>query len=150
MSLPTYGGAIDEILGLFYAAWKTLTPALNGGSAVRVLWPGVPEPESPPATAPFARVVYRHADNQGQTLAPAGFRRVTRAGLVTIQILVPFNDGGGLTLGQNLAIIARDSFEGVGTASGIWFRDTHIKEIGPTGALYQHNVLSTFNYDELR
>jgi len=150
MSLPTYGGAIDEILGLFYEAWKVGTPALNGGSIVTVLWPGIPEPESPPPTEPFARVRYRHTSNSGQTLAPKGSRRVTREGLVTIQILVPFIDGGGLTLSQNLAIIARDSFEGVGTPSGIWFRDTHIREIGPTDGMFQHNVLSAFTYDELR
>ena len=75
---------------------------------------------------------------------------MTRLGLVSVQSFSPLSEGGGLSLAQKSAIIARDTFEGVGTASGIWFRNVRIQEIGATGTWYQMNIIADFEYDEIR
>ena len=57
---------------------------------------------------------------------------------------------GGVALAELLAVVARGAFEGVGTASGIWFRNARIHEAGVDGAWVQMNVLADFVYDEMR
>ena len=150
MSLPTFESARDEILGLFRAHWVAQTPALNGGQPIRVEWPGVDAGGPPPADKPWARIALRHTTSRQSTFGPAGGRRFTRPGLVTVQIFAPLSAGQGLSLAEKCAIIARDAFEGRGTASGIWFRNARIQEIGRTGAWQQFNTVVEFQYDELR
>lgn len=149
MSLPTFTTARDAIQGLFWAAWQLLAPAQNGGALPEVQWQGVEE-EPADATAPFARVTIRHGTSRQSTFGHTGARRFVRPGIVTVQVFSPISRGGGLTLAQNLAIIARDAFEGVGTADGIWFRNVRIQEIGLSGAWFQMNVTAEFEYDEMR
>lgn len=150
MTLPTFDGARDEILGLFNTKWTTDTPALNGGAPIRVEWPGVDAGDPPPADKPYARITLRHTTSRQATFGPTGGRRFTRPGLITVQVFTPLSGGQGLSLAEKCAIIARDAFEGRGTASGIWFRNARIQEIGPDGTWYQMNVLVEFVYDELR
>lgn len=143
--------ASDAIKGLFNAAWASLAPAANGGALPEIRWPGIDNVATPPAAdTAWARVTIQHGPNGSTTLAPAGSRRIERQGLVTIQVFTPNVKGDGLTLAQKLAIIARNAFDGVGTADGLWFRQTYIKEIGPSASWYQMNILSTFQYDEQR
>jgi len=150
MSLPTFETARDEILGLFRTHWNAQTPALNAGQPIRVEWPGVDSQSAPDPDKPYARITVRHATSRQLTLAPPGQRRFLRPGLVTIQTFAPVSAGGGLSLAEKLGIIARDAFEGRGTASGIWFRNARIQEIGRTGAWQQFNTVVEFQYDELR
>jgi hypothetical protein len=148
MSL-TLQEASDEIQGLFWDAWRALAPAANGGDLPAVQWPGV-EDEPTPADKPFARFTMRHNTTRGQTLAPPGSRRFTRPGVLTVQVFAPTAAGGGLSLAQSLAIIARNAYEGVGTSSGIWFRNSRVQYIGVSGAWHQMNVTHEFEYDEVR
>lgn len=148
MALPTLDSARDEILGLFRTKWEADTPALNGGSAVLVEWQGVDSKSPPKADEPYARIAVRHTSAGQSTLGPAGGRRFTHSGLVTVQVFAPFSAGGGLSLAEQLAMVARDAFRGVGTDSGIWFRNTRISEVGPSGAWFQLNVVSEFQYDD--
>lgn len=150
MSLPTFTEARDEILGLLKTAWDAGTPALNSGQVVRMEWPGVVQPTAPPADAPYARPAIRHGRGAQRTLGTVGNRRFTRIGLVTVQVFAPISRGGGLSLAESLGIIARDAFEGVGTASGIWFRNVRIQEIGADDIWQQFNVIAEFEYDEIK
>lgn len=150
MSLLTFDSARDEILGLFKTDWDANTPAANGGQVPTVRWPGVDAGSPPPSDGPWARIVVRHATSRQSTFGETGNRRFTRPGLVTVQVFTPLTAGGGLSLAEKLAIIARNAFEGRGTASGIWFRNVRIQEIGEDGTWYQMNVLAEFQYDELR
>ncbi len=150
MSLPNFTTARDEILGLFKAAWDAGTPPINGGEVVEVRWPGVDAGDPPPADKAWARIMVRHGTSRQSTFGPTGGRRFTRPGLITVQVFAPNSGGNGLSFAEKLGIIARDAFEGRGTASGIWFRNARIQEIGPDGAWYQMNVLVEFEYDEMR
>lgn len=150
MSL-TYDAARDEILGMFQTAWAANAPAVAGGTAPKVEWPGVDSGSPPKSNEPWARIVVRHTADPRHTLAPAGLRRFQRAGLVTVSIFAPFTKGGGFTLAEQLAIIARDAYEGRGTPSGIWFRNARIVEVGrEPGGWFQMNVLVEFRYEERR
>lgn len=150
MSLPTYPSAVDELLGLFKAHWDAETPALNGGSPVHVEWPGVDSGSPPPPDKPYARVRVRHTSSQQLTFGPVGSRRFNRPGFVTVQVFAPLTRGFGLTFAENLAIIARDAYEGRGTASGIWFRRSTVQDIGEDGTWHQMNVVVEFEYDEMK
>jgi hypothetical protein len=148
MTLPDYVSANDEIKGLFLADWRALAPALNGGVVPPIEWKGVDSGTPPPADAPWARVTVRHTSSPRQTLAKRGEGRVTRLGLVFIQIFAPIANGQGLLLAQQLAIIARNAYERKGTASGIWFRRARVQEVGADGTWEQINVSLDFQYDE--
>lgn len=147
MTLPTYDSARDEILGLFNEYWGAQTPAVNGGQAVDVLWPGVSS-DPPLADKPFARISVQHSTSNQSTFGETGGRRFRRAGLVIVQVFAPISAGGGVALAERLAMIARDTYEGKGTPSGIWFRNAQIREIGATETWLQFNVVVEFIYDE--
>lgn len=148
MTLPTLVTATDDILALFKAAWEANAPAVAGTLPV-VQWPGVPRAE-PSADACFARVSIREGAARQATFGTPGQRRFTRPGNVTVQVFAPLSNGQHFSLAQNLAIIARNAFEGVGTASGILFRHARALDVGPSNAWYQFNVTVEFEYDEQR
>lgn len=152
MALPTFETARNELFGLFHAGWTAGTPAVNGGSVPEVRWQGVPVDNDvpPPADSPWARIQIRHGEAAQSSFTPTAKKRYTRTGVVTVQIFSPLSQGGGLLLGEKLAIIARDCFEGENTASGIWFRNARIAEIGPDSTWFQFNVTVEFEYDELK
>jgi hypothetical protein len=148
--LPTLESARDEIQDLFWAAWKAKTPALNNGEVVKVFWPKQVS-EAPDVSKPFARVQVVHQTGAQATLGTKNNRRFDRAGFVVIEIFTPVSTEWGLSFDMNLAIIARDAFEGVGTDSGIWFRNVRVQEIGADGnGCWQTNVTADFTYDEVR
>lgn len=149
MSLPTFDSARDEIQGLFWDYWKAQTPAV-AGEVPTVEWPGVDSGTPPGADKAWARFDIRHAPSRQSTFGHMGGRRFTRTGLVSVEVFAPTAGGVGLSLAEKLGIIARDAFEGRGTASGIWFRNARIQEIGPDKAWCQMNVLAEFVYDEMR
>lgn len=150
MSLLTLDAAHDEILTLFRTAWEAYAPGVNGGTAPRVEWPGMDSGSPPPANVSWARIRVREAISRQTTLAPAGQRRFTRPGIVTVEVYVPIAGSRGLSLLQQLAIIARNAFEGVGTASGLWFRGTRILDVGADRSWNRMNVTAEFQYDEMR
>lgn len=145
---PTLSSARDEMLGLFNDYWTANAPAANGGVLPKVAWPG--KPFVPDATKPWARITVRHATSRQVTFGPPGSRRFLRPGLVTVQVFTPISAGGGLSLAEKLGIIARDAFEGRGTASGIWFRNARLQEVGDDGTFEQMNMVVEFEYDEVR
>lgn len=148
--LPTFDSARDEVLGLFHTKWIADTPAINGGSAIPVHYQGTDEGDPPAANHAYARITIRHTTSRAAAFGQDGIRRHTRPGLVTVQVFSPLIVQAGLSFAENAAIIARDAFEGVGTASGIWFRNARIQEIGPTAAWFQVNVIAEFEYDEVK
>lgn len=142
--------ARDEIAQLFLDAWNAATLS----SGLRVLFDDRPEnvptaastDGNPPA---WARLTIRHTSGSQATLAGAdGRSRWRRNGVVTVQIFAPF--GTGLSISDKLAMIALAAFEGQATASGVWFRNARLQEIGSDGPWFQVNVSAEFEYDEVR
>lgn len=146
----TYSEGLNVARRLFWNAWRARTPGVNGGKVPEVRWPGVTKDTSPPTTEAWARFTIRHGRDGQRTLGSTGNRRFGRSGIITIQVFTPLVAGGGLSLAENLAIIARDAYEGVGTPEGVWFRNVRITEVGDEGAWHQDNVIAEFEYDEIK
>lgn len=149
MSL-TLEQARDEMQGLFVATWNANTPALNGGVPLTIRFQGLDTGVPPNVDLPHARIFIRHSPGAQSTFGRVGARRFTRRGLVTVQTFTPLSDRLGLSLAEKLATIARDAYEGVGTASGLWFRNVRTVEIGSDKGLFQFNTVAEFEYDELK
>jgi len=141
--------ARDEILGRFKTQWDADTPAVNGTVIPTIFYEGINTLGDQPHDAAWAQIFIRHNDAFQRTLGPAGSRRFTKLGIVTVQIFVPLETGVGLTLMEALAKIAEDAFEGKTTINNIWFRNVRIIEVGVEGPWYQANVLADFEYDSL-
>jgi hypothetical protein len=86
--------------------------------------------------------------NQASLANDGGRRRWERTGLVTVQIFVPA--GEGLSEAYSLAKTVADAYEGTTTASGVWFRNVRVNEVGADGAWFQVNALIEFIYDEIK
>lgn len=150
MALPTTPSAKDEIFALFKTKWDADTPALTGAGVIRVEWPGVDNGGPPPPNSPYAAIFMRINNSRQVTFGPQGQRRYTRFGLITVQCFAPISEGNASTFAENAAIIARDAFEGIGTDSGIWFRNVKTQEIGATKTWYQFNMVAEFQFDEMK
>lgn len=146
----SYETSRNEIQALFNVAWLANAGTVVGGTVPPILWDGLDAGSPPPVTAPHARFFCRHTDGKQGSLGGIGARQFDRMGLVTVQVFVPLTISRALLLSGNLAKIARDAYEGVGTASGIWFRNVKLREIGPDRGLYQTNVTAEFEYVEVK
>jgi len=140
--------ARDEILGAFKTRWDLDSAAVNGGTIPPVAYEGVPF--AAPSTAAWARIVVRHASGGQATLAgdvPSRIR-TRKIGVVIVSVFAPLEKGLGVTLGRNLAAVAKKAFEGAATPSAVWFRNAVAAEVGEDGPWFQWNVSATFEYDE--
>jgi hypothetical protein len=140
----TISQARDEMLSVFTAAWEgdpTSAP-------VPVLYPD--RAQEIPTQGPWARARVQHNASAQVTLSgEAGARRFRRTGVVSVEIFTPTGDG--LTLSDQLAMIASRAFEGVTTEPGrVIFRNVRVTEAGQDGAWHKTDVLADFEYDEVR
>lgn len=152
--MTTMTEARDDIYTAFKTVWDAQAGVANGGEVPEVRWDGVQKtatPEEPPADKPWARVKVMHMTGGQITLGAVGNRRFLRAGTVFVQVFVPYTRGQGLSLGDQLVMIARAAFEGrARTAQGVTFRNARSREVGPTRSWYQYNVMSDFEYEEIK
>lgn len=144
-----YLDANDTIKSLFLVAWRAGAPPLNDGTLPPIEWPGIDSGTPPPSDAPWARISVRHNRSNQATFGKAGERLFRRLGLIDVQVFAPVI-GRGLLQAQELAIIARDAFEGIGTPTGLEFRNSRIQEVGVNKGLVQINVSIEFEYTEQR
>jgi len=136
----TYAQAVDDILGVFKAAWDPTSHT--------ALYTNV-KGEVPSGEDPWARVNLQHTGgNQASLTGGLGTTRWARMGFLAVQIFVPI--GEGLSEAHALAKIISDAFEGASTANGVWFRNVRVNEVGPDGDWYQVNVVVDFEYDEVK
>lgn len=147
--------AVDEIYGQLKTVWDAGTPAIIGGSpAVPALllyddteWKGRPDD---PRQAAWGRVTIRHVEAEQHTLADSSSKKLfCNYGVVTVQIFAPMRDNSGALVARRLAEVVKAAFEGVSTEN-VWFRSARYNEVGREGAWYQFNVVSDFQWDEMR
>lgn len=137
--------AIDEMYGTFRTAWNANSPAVNGGIAPEIRYETVDDPSPPPENAPWVRLSIRHLPSE-ETI---GKQKIyTRRGIIQCELFCPTADRG-LSLCDELVIIAMNVFEGESTSGGVWFRNTVAEEVGPDKPWYKVNVVSNFEYYEV-
>jgi len=135
--------AIDECAKIFNDAAVTYPTA-------DVRWAGAEKRVSPNPLAPWFRWMMQHTEGgQASLSCEHGERRWRREGLIIVQCFAPL-DKGGLTLAQRMAESVRDAYQGVGTPSGVWFRNATTQEIGTDLSWYNVNAVIQFNYEEVR
>jgi hypothetical protein len=141
MSL-TMAAAVDEMLTLFKDVWDD--------TGHEVMYADVPLTQAQltlieSGNAPWARVSVKHNLRSQKTI---GARLFDNLGIVIVEVYTP--KGDGLTTARSLGTLVRNAFEGVSTPNGVWFRNTRVNEIGPDGHWSRVNVITEFEYDEVR
>ncbi len=132
--------ASDEMLAFFKTAWDT--------TSLIAVYENV-KGAVPTDQVSWARPVIRHAPSGNQSLTGAlNKTNYERIGLMTVSVFIP--NGNGLSLARSLGKTVADAFEGKKTASGVWFRNVRIVEVGPSNEWFQFNVVIEFTYDEIR
>lgn len=141
MSL-TYEQAYDEMADAFFAAW---TP-----TGLKYTFEDLANDDLLPSTdAAWCRFSLRHnAGRQAGMGAAAGQRMFRRTGTITVQIFTLSSKG--LSEAQRLAKVVGDAFEGQSTPGGVWFKNVRMNEIGRDGQFFQTNLLTDFEYDEVK
>lgn len=136
-----YSTAFDETCAQFASVWDA-----TGYEAVYPnLGQDAPDAAaSPVAAQPFAKLVFRHRPGD-QAL---GNRLFTRRFTLRVEIRVP--SGVSAKVGYDLAKVVSLGFEGQDTASGVWFRNGRIQEVGQDGAWWLTFFLIDGEYTELR
>lgn len=132
----TPDAARDEMLAVFKTAWDT--------TGYAVTWSDVPG-AVPPSSAPWARVVVRHAEGRQGSLTDAnGAKLHTYTGTLWAQIFVPI--GQGVSMGYTLARLVLQAYRDARGA--VWYRNQRFREAGNSGAFEQVNCLIDFTYDD--
>ncbi len=138
MSL-TQAAARDEIQALFKVAWDTTGLPLHYWD-VSADVPGI-------SNGAWASIQVQWLLGRQRGFA-TGTRRYEREGLVSISLYTPF--GAGMQQSDDLSKTIYDTFEGVDTPNGVWFRNVRVITVGHSGEWFQVNILADFLYDEVK
>lgn len=139
----------DEILAKLKTYWDANAPAAVGGAYNPKMLTEADRAEDPAAQQGWCRISIRHSSVGAGTLGGKGQRRITRYGLIQVQIFSPFLDGSGFTVVQRLAQVARDAYEGDRTPN-VCFAACRLNEQGRDGPWIQMNLTADFNWDEVK
>jgi hypothetical protein len=72
------------------------------------------------------------------------------AGILFVQCFGPMSgDAKVATRLPALAALAKNSFRGKKTTSGVWFRNVRTLELGPDGKFQRINAIAEFQYQEI-
>lgn len=147
-----YKTALNEMLTVFNTAWQAGAAAIVG-YIPQVRWPDVEEPALPGASKYWARVSIQVVQEGEIALGrdDQGKQRYGSAGLIGVQVFGPMT--GDPLVGdrlRSLAILARDSFGGQVTASGVWFTNARIQPLVPDGDFARCNAVAEYQYQEYR
>lgn len=160
----TYDAAVDEMFGLFKAAWDSGSAAIVG-YVPEVRWPGVElkNPDGsikkPESDKYWARVSQQGVDEEQTSLSacvasnenggvlPAS--RFTAIGLLFVQLFCPKTEAEAMEFGRELAKLSRAAYRGKKTAGGVWFRNVRIIEVESEELWHRFNVVAEYEYDEV-
>lgn len=147
--------ATDLILSTLKVAWDANAASAIGAMATPALVYEAVERDLRPhpanGTAPWARVVVRHATAKSAAIGgPSGrTKRFSRTGLAWVQVFVANIDGSAYSKAEALAKVARTAYEGK-RSGGVVFSEANAKEVGQEALWYRWDVLVSFNWTEIR
>jgi hypothetical protein len=143
-----YQTAVDTMFGI-------ARTALNSGSAAivgyvpEVRWQGVEKDEKPPVDKFWLRVTQQTVDEGQSTLRDGtNGKRYTNTGLIFCQLFCPMSDAKCMEKGRALGVLLRNAFTAAQTE--IMFTHARINELTPEGKAQRFNVVSDYEYDEIR
>lgn len=125
---------------------QTLAATVAAAQTVTMRYPDVPS-DPPTAEVVWARVSVLHATGgQGSLTGGHGTVRYERQGTLWIELYAPAGDGNAAGYAKSQEFInAIQAYRG-----DIWFRNVHMREMGPDGAWQRFDIKATFQYDDVR
>lgn len=135
--------AIDEITAI-------AAQVFTGVPGLVVKWDGIDEMKPPSGESNWVYVTIRHDDGfQASLSGPVDGKKRWRApGILTVQCFWLRTDTG-IMGARALASLVQKAYRGRATASGVWFRNPSIREVGVDSSWYQVNFTVSFEYDEV-
>jgi hypothetical protein len=147
-----YSDAHDEMLDLFNVNWSTNSSAIVGYTP-DIYWPDVEELIKPDGSKFFARISIQTVLEKQLTLGNCAgdpFKKhYESSGLIIIQLFAPKSLGTSPAKLKKLAELAKNSYRGKSSESGIWFRNVRINELPKDNLFNRCNVIAEYEYDEL-
>ena len=138
-----YESAIDQLFGRFYQQWKANSSAI-AGYIPEIQWQGVEKDTPPDNDKFFVRVSNKTIDERPTTLRGVNGTRYETIGLIECELFCPKNKAG-ITVGRQLAVLARDIFKGKRLSDIVNIEKTQISEIENKDTKY-YLFLTTSRY----
>ncbi len=132
----TSADAIDALFTLIKAAWEA-------NSSGPIKWPD--SIGALPTSGEWARVSVQHSDGGQDSLSDQiGTVKYADIGVVYVQIFTPIGDAAlrNYTLANAILLAFRKA-----KISGMIFRRSRIREVGPDGAFLHTQALTGFEYE---
>lgn len=145
----TFELVTDEILAQFLNHWNANAASVAELSYTPPVLTEAARAEHSDLDQAWARIVVRHSSVGPGTLGGLGQRRITRYGIIYVQVFAPFRDGEGFTTVQRLAQVARDAYEAQRTPT-VWFGACRLNEQGRDGPWIQINLAADFQWEEVK
>lgn len=138
--------AIALMVNRFDAAWTAGATAIVG-IIPDIRWPGVIEPDVPPANVPFARWSHQNVIQEQQTLRNGISRRYHTRGNIFVQIFTPIRSlAQSLDKCEKLAMLARDSYMGKRDSS-MTYHYCRVQQLEADGKYHRRNAVIEYRYD---
>lgn len=115
-----------------------------------VEWDGIDEMKPPSGDSHWVYAMIRHDPSYQASLSgpDQGKKRWRSTGMMTVQCFWLLKDTS-VTGARALAEKLQQAYRGRATASGVWFRNPSIREVGPDSRWYQVNFTVNFEYDQV-
>lgn len=143
--------ALDAMFKLFNDKWKAGATAIVG-YVPQIVWPLTDVRAIPAADKYWCRVSTQSVGEPLASLSEVvepGKRMYEPFGLLFIQLFVPKSDAQAAVRGLALATLARNSFKGVQTPNGVWFRESKINNLPDEEKSYRFNIIVEYEYNEI-
>ena len=148
----TYIEAIDEMYGMLQERWASLTPSIVDGEAPKILYIGQTQKTKPPADKYYARMELNVFDEFQATFKTdidgTNSRRYTNHGILLLHIFCPFSDAQNSIRGNQLGIVARDSYRGKRSDSVVFY-NCKISPWFPNEVFNKIIVSTEYKYDDV-
>ena len=151
--MNAYQENIDKMYAVFHEAWKGSTRITRDYIDKVTDAPPVEYDNAEPldlqkGEKPFARVVHRPAT--ARRISVGGEKKMYEStGLVIIQVFVPYELIGGVTMGRALAKLVQSAYRGVADKGGLWYREITIFERPPEPRWREFTIHVEYNFTEL-
>ena len=152
MTVAGYQNAKDEMFKLLNDAWDAGAAAIVG-YVPDINWP-LNEPAVPTDLSRYWATVSTQMVLEDQAalgnVENSNQKVYESAGILFVQCFGPMaGDPTVTTKLPALAALAKNSFRGMKTPSGVWFRNVRTRELGPDGKFQRINAIAEFQYREI-
>lgn len=148
----TLSNAVAELNKLFNDYWKLNTVAI-AGYIPEIRWNGNEKSTAPDSSKFWCYHSVLNVTEEQKTLSNAvaapGQKRYESEGIIIVQLYCPKSILNSKDKGRQLATVAKNSYRGKQTVTGIWLRNVRIVDVEPEELYYRFNVIGDYSFDEI-